>query len=149
MNKHQAEKLIELTEGLVESTDDLRALGVGGSWSRGNPRPDSDLDLIIIAQNPNMWRRHQHWVRELPFKRFGFSYYDHHTATYGVVWSAHIELKPDAKLELALASKSWTSLDPIDPGTRHVLTDAFKIIVDKDHLLIQLIDACYQAAIAD
>src|SRR6476619_4989855 len=148
-DKHQAKKLIELVKGFVGSTDDLRALGVGGSWARGNPRPDSDLDLIIIAQNPNTWRRRQQWVRELPFDRFGFSYNDHHTATSGLVWSAHIELEPDAELELTLAPKSWASLVPIDAGTRHVLTHAFKLGVDKDRRLVQGVDACNQAVLAD
>jgi hypothetical protein len=140
MNKPQAKKLIGLIQGFVESHDDLRALGLAGSWARGNPRPDSDLDLIIVAGNPDTWRRCQHWVGELAFAQAGLHYDDHSTATYGAA-SAHVKLNPEAALELTFVPKALASFDPIDPGTLHILADAFTIIVDKDHLLARLATA--------
>ena len=148
VKKGQSSKLIKLIAGFVERNDDLRALGVCGSWARGNPTPDSDLDLVIIARNPSVYRRRQQWVRELPFDRYGFNYVNHHTATYGVVWSAHVELEPYAELELSFAAPSWACVDPLDPGTRHVVTDGFKVVVDKDRLLAQLVVACSQEVLA-
>ena len=101
-----------------------------GSWARGNPRHSSDRDLLIIARNPKQFRRNQKWIGELEFEEAGVRYVDHETATYGAAWSAHIELEPAARRQLTLAGASWAC--PIDSGTKHDITDTFKILVDKD-----------------
>ena len=50
----------------------------------------------------------------------------------------HIELEPEAELELTLAKENWASVHPIDPGTRHIVMDAFKVLIDKDSTLERL-----------
>jgi hypothetical protein len=75
------------------------------------------------------------------FRRW-LSLLGHNTARYGAVWSTHIELEPEAELELTLAEENWASVHPIDPGTRHVVMDAFKILIDKDGALERLRNAC-------
>jgi hypothetical protein len=44
-------------------------------------------------------------------------------------------------IELTIAERSWARTEPIDPGTRGIVKDAFRVIVDKDRLLAALIDA--------
>jgi hypothetical protein len=118
------------------------AMAICGSWARGNPRPGSDLDLLIIAQDPDFLRCDQTWIRELRFSDAGFQYIGHKMVRYGAVWSAHVELQPDAELEPTFAGASWASVDPIDPGTLHVVADAFTILIDKDRILQRLCSAC-------
>jgi predicted nucleotidyltransferase len=142
MNASEAESLIALIEALVWERNDLRAMAVCGSWARGNPRADSDLDILIITQDPTPLRRSQKWIQEIQFYEAGFEYIDHEIAEYGAVWSAHIELKPGAELELTVAEENWASVDAMDMGTRSVITDAFKIIVDKDGALHRAVNAC-------
>jgi predicted nucleotidyltransferase len=113
-----------------------------GSWARGNPRPDSDLDVLIIAQDPKSLRRHQEWMRELRFSDASFRYIAHHGAQYSAVWSAHIKLELEVELELTFADENWASVHPIDPGTRRVVTDALKILIDKDGALRGLCEVC-------
>jgi predicted nucleotidyltransferase len=142
MTATETDRLIAVIQGLVRRREDLRGMAVCGSWARGNPRPDSDLDLLIVAQEPELLRRKQKWIRELNFSDAGFHYIDHTTAKYGAVWSAHIGLEPEAALELTFAKESWASVHPIDPGTRDVVTDAFKVLIDKDGALQRLRNAC-------
>jgi predicted nucleotidyltransferase len=142
MNAAETDRMIAVIQWLVTGRDDLRGMAVCGSWARGNPRPDSDLDLLIVAQGPELLRRRQKWIRELKFSDAGFRYIGHKTAKYGAVWSAHIELEPEAKLELTFAKESWASIHPIDQGTRDVVTDAFKVLIDKDGTLQRLRNAC-------
>jgi hypothetical protein len=144
MNAAETDRLIAVIQWLVTGRDDLRGMAVCGSWARGNPRPDSDLDVLIVAQNPDSLRRDQKWIRELNFSDVGFCYLGHKTARYGVVWSAHIELEPEAKLELTFAKESWASVHPIAQGTRDVVTDAFNVLIDKDGALQRLRSACSQ-----
>ena len=142
MNAVQANRLIALVETLTLGRDDLLAAAICGSWARGNPRVDSDIDFLFIAQDAAILRRNQKWIRDVKFLDAGFRYIEHKTATYGAVWSAHIDLEPTAEIEFTFANASWASLNPIDPGTRQVVTDAFKILVDKDNLLQRLCKAC-------
>ena len=142
MNTVQANRLIALLETLTHSRDDFLGMAICGSWARGNPRENSDLDFLIIVRDAAIVRRNQNWIRDLNFLGADFRYIEHKTATYGVVWSAHIDLEPAAEIELAFANAAWASVDPIDAGTRQVVTDAFKILVDKDGLLGRLCNAC-------
>jgi predicted nucleotidyltransferase len=127
MNAAETDRLIAVIRWLVTGRNDLRGMAVCGSWARGNPRPDSDLDVLIVAQNPDSLRRDQKWIRDLNFSDVGFRYVGHKTARYGVVWSAHIELEPEAKLELTFAKESWASVHPIDQGTRDVVMDIARV----------------------
>jgi len=70
-----------------------------------------------------------------------FSLYGPQDGQILVVWSAHVELGPDAEPELTLAGESWASVDPIDPGTLHVVADPFTILIDKDRVLRRLCSA--------
>ena len=139
MNGKEAQSLINFVCEIVAGREDFRAAALCGSWARGHARDESDIDIIIIACAPNQLRCKQSWIMELPFERAGFRYVNHQTATYGAVWSAHIELQPSAELELSFAGKTWAALHPIDPGTRDVVADGFKILVDKDGSLGRLI----------
>jgi predicted nucleotidyltransferase len=94
MDSVQARDLLTMVRGMVQARDDLRALAVCGSWARGSPRADSDLDLLILAREPTEWRTHLDWLRDLPFEQAGFRIRAVETATYGEVWSAHICLGP-------------------------------------------------------
>jgi uncharacterized protein len=142
MNATEARRLIACVEALVMGRDAFRAVAICGSWARGDPGPDSDLDVLIITKDPESLRCNKEWIRELEFADAGFRYVGHETVTYGVVWSAHISLEPHAALELTFAEPSWASVDPLDPGTREVVTDAFEILVDKDSVLQRLRNAC-------
>ena len=97
---------------------------------------------MIIAQDPESLCRSRKWIRELKFSEVGFRYVGHETASYGIVWSAHIELEPKAELELTVAPDNWASVHSIDPGTRLIVMDAFKVLIDKDGTLERLCSAC-------
>ena len=142
MNATEVHRLVACVQALATERDDFRAVAICGSWARGDPGPASDLDVLIIAKDPKSLHCNQEWMKDLQFDDAGFRYVGHETATYGAVWSAHIDLEPHAALELTFAERCWASIDPIDPGTREVVTDAFQILVDKDSVLQRLRDAC-------
>jgi predicted nucleotidyltransferase len=41
---------------------DIEAVVIVGSWARGNARPDSDVDLVVIAAQPESYQRDLGWV---------------------------------------------------------------------------------------
>lgn len=99
----------------------LTALAVFGSWARGTATPESDLDLLVVAQSlpPSRMKR----VRE-------FRPVEAATETdRGLVWGPHrpaIELSPVLKTPAELAAGSPLYLD---------MTLWCVVLFDRDHLL--------------
>jgi predicted nucleotidyltransferase len=134
----QAGALIDAVRVWLEGRNDLRALALVGSWARGNPEPGSDLDLIIVANDPEKLHVPDVWLRDIPFATAAFEIDRYVTRRYGNVWSCHVHLEPNAQVELTFAAPAWANIDPPDPGTTFIVADAFRIIVDKDGALQRL-----------
>jgi len=116
-------------------------MGLIGSWARGNPHRGSDVDLLLLTDRAADYRRRRNWLTEIDFAGAGYRVVSSKTARYGAAWSRHVTLAPSAEVELTFAERSWARTDPVDPGTRGIVKDAFRTIVDKDRLLAALIDA--------
>ena len=137
----QVEALIAAVRFWVEGEDDLRALALAGSWARGDARPNSDVDLLIVANEPAARRCPEEWLPDISFAAAGFEIDDCEARTYGDVWSCHVSLHSDGEVELTFAPPAWASASSLDPGTTFVVRDAFRVIVDKDGALQRLIAA--------
>ena len=116
------------------------ALALAGSWARGTARPDSDLDLLVLAHNPEQYRTGPHWLDQIalppPFRVLSSKW-----VAYGVVWSCHVALNPAGEIELGFGALNWASTDPVDAGSRGVIRDGFRVIVDKDGSLQRVVEA--------
>jgi len=121
--------------------NDIRAMAMLGSWVRGNPRPDSDLDLLLLTDLAPDYQRSETWLTEIDFQNAGFRLQSNATVVYGVVWSQHVHLLPSAEIELTFARCSWASTEPVDVGTRLIVKDAFQIVSDRDGILAKLVGA--------
>jgi hypothetical protein len=144
MNQVSAEALIEAVGAWATTRDDVRALALVGSWARGNPRLASDIDLLVLSDCTEGYRCTHEWMNEIDFARAGRSIKSSDDAIYGAVWSRHIHLYPAGEVELTFALCAWASVAPIDAGTRAIVSDGFRIILDKDRRLGALV-----AAVAD
>jgi uncharacterized protein len=121
--------------------EDIRAMALVGSWARGNPHRDSDIDLLLLSDHPDEYRRRRKWLTEIDFEGLGYSVLSTENASYGSVWSRHVTLVPTLKVELTFARCSWARIDPVDVGTRSVVRNAFRVIFDKDRVLATLVEA--------
>jgi predicted nucleotidyltransferase len=138
MENASAEAIIAAVAAWARTRDDVRALALIGSWARGNARPASDIDLLVLSDCAEGYRRSQEWMSEIDFDRAGHSIKSSNDATYGAVWSRHIHLHPAAEVELTFALCAWASAVPIESGTRAIVRDALRIILDKDGSLARL-----------
>ncbi|HEV3238478.1 MAG TPA: nucleotidyltransferase domain-containing protein, partial [Gemmataceae bacterium] len=121
--------------------EDIRAMALVGSWARGNPHQGSDIDLLLLSDRADEYRRSQKWLTEIDFDGAGYRVLSSEDANYNVVWSRHIALLPAGKVEITFAQCSWARIDPVDDGTRSVVKEAFQIIFDKDGILANLFSA--------
>jgi len=138
MTREQANALTAVVAKWVNARADLRGLAVCGSWARGNPRPDSDLDLIVLSSEPGLVADLA-TLGEIDFAAAGFRVTSVRHSIYGAAWSWHVQLYPSAELELTIAALSWAVADPIDDGTRAVVMDALRPVVDKERLFRDLL----------
>jgi predicted nucleotidyltransferase len=138
MTPADAQALTELVAKWVRSRADLKSLGLAGSWARGAARPDSDIDLIVLADKPSDYRADRSWLSAVLAP--DFSILSDRDESYGIAWSLRALLEPRAEIELTFAPLDWAAI-PIDPGTRRVVGDGFRVILDKDRRLQRLVDA--------
>ena len=140
MNHASAEAVIAAVAAWARTRDDVRALALVGSWARGNAGPGSDVDLLVLSDCAEGYRGSHEWLNEIDFAGAGHSIKSSDDATYGTVWSRHIHLCPIGEVELTFATFGWAGA-PIDAGTRAIVRDALRIIVDKDGSLARLVRA--------
>jgi hypothetical protein len=76
---------------------------------------------------------------DVSFATAGFEIDRYATCMYGFVWSCRVYLQPDAEVELTFAAPAWANINPLDRGTKFVVADALRIIVDKDGALQRLL----------
>lgn len=116
----------------AKSRPDVRGLALAGSRARGQAREDSDIDLLLLTGDPNRFRDPA-WLADLDWPRARWS-----DEEYGAVWSRRIWLNAEAEIKLSFAYLAWADVSPIDPGTRKVFSDGFRIVYDPDGLFERL-----------
>jgi len=62
-----AESLFDSVRYWAEVREDVRALAIVGSHARGDARPDSDVDLIVVCSEPTRYLRDTAWVSTVSF----------------------------------------------------------------------------------
>jgi uncharacterized protein len=139
MTPAEARALIDAIAAWVGGRSDLRGLALVSSWALGAARPDSDLDLLILAARPDDYSVATTWLDRLLVPE-GVGVDSFVLRDYGRVWSCH-KLRPHTDLELSFCDVGWTATEPIDPGTRSVVENGFRIILDKDAHFRRLVDA--------
>jgi len=134
-------RLSEIVAKWVRQNTNNRALGVVGSWARGNPRPDSDLDLLILARNSDLYFADASLLVKIGFDAAAYSLLSHAVVDYGARHSHKVGLSPDVAVELIFAPINWASLDPIEAGSARIARDGLGILVDKDRLFFGFLAA--------
>ena len=104
--------------------DDIAAILLVGSHARSEATPDSDVDLVILAEIPGKYLNDQLWLG-----RFGdplrVSIED-----WGLVQSLRVWYEGGLEVEFGFTSVAWLSI-PLDAGTKQVLSDGFRFMVAK------------------
>jgi uncharacterized protein len=103
---------------------DIQAIIVVGSFARGDARPDSDLDVLVLATEPSTYLRDLSWISELG------STLDVDVERYGLVTSLRAHFASGLEVEIGIAPASWASR-PLDPGTEQVARDGIRVLVDR------------------
>lgn len=113
---------------------DIQGLLLVGSYSRGESRPDSDVDLVMLVDQKSAYLNDFSW-----FTNFGL--HQPSLEEWGPVTSLRSRWPSGLELELSLAPLSWASVNPVDPGTARVVQDGAKILYDSKGMLSLLLNS--------
>jgi len=136
LNEQRAAELAQTVCRWTERQNDILALALAGSWARGEPRSDSDLDLIVLCESPELYRTlDAKSVLEERIVKQGLE-------QYGNLFSHRIHLADGAEVELGFAAKTWVD----DAESVQVVCGGFKPLADKAGLIAGLLQAIKKAA---
>ena len=113
---------------------DVRGVALVGSHARGTARPDSDVDLVILADEPRAYLDDTAWARQ-----FGRVRRDD-VEDWGAVESLRVRYRIGLEVEYGFAIPLWARL-PLDPGTKQVLAAGARVLIDRDELLGRAVEA--------
>lgn len=118
------EKFFNDLKEYAESTSHIESILIVGSYARGTNKENSDLDIVIITSNKSDMITKQDFTQE-----FG-EVYKQQTEYYGACTSVRAWYSDGKEVEFGIVEPSWVAI-PLDTGTYQVLSDGYKLIVDK------------------
>lgn len=118
----------------AKDQEGILAVALVGSHARGVARTDSDVDLVIIIDKPEIYLNSDQWI-----KTFG-EVKELKKEDYKLVQARRVFYESGLEVEYGITTPEWAKTDPVDEGTRRVVTDGAKILCDKNGLLQLLLD---------
>lgn len=116
--------------------DDIVGVALVGSWARGTPRPDSDVDVVVLTSDKWRYVARGGWIRSL----LGSGVEIVRTGDWGPLTERRVRLHSGLEVEFGFASPSWAAIDPVDPGTARVVRDGCLPLFDEQGALQRLIE---------
>lgn len=112
----------------VSDQSDVQAIALVGSYARGAAREDSDIDLVILTDQPAKYLDDIQWT-----ERFG-SVDKHQTEDYGKLISFRVWYLNGPEVEYGITTPDWAAT-PLDPGTREVILGGMIVLFEREILL--------------
>lgn len=108
-----------------DKTSHIKSIIIVGSYARGENRKDSDIDVVIITKDKPNLIKNQEFIDE-----FG-KVLTKQIEYYRACTSIRVWYENSLEVEFGIVDTSWISI-PLDSGTYKVLSDGFKVIIDKN-----------------
>ena len=134
MHERTLDQLLEDATSWAEAQADVVGLALVGSHARGGARDDSDVDLVLLSNDPTRYFADTQWIA-----RFGVVERQH-VEHWGKVTSIRVWYAGGLEVEFGIATPDWAAL-PIDDGTQRVVAGGFKVLLDRSGALSALVRA--------
>ena len=106
----------------------LVAIGLVGSYAKGTAGPHSDVDVMLIAEDPERLLAERSWLH-----RFGRPERTEEE-DYGLVQAVRCFYRGGPEVEFNVTGRVWAT-PPIDPSTASVIADGLRPLYDPEGLL--------------
>jgi hypothetical protein len=124
----QANKFIKQFTGWASARADILSVALVGSHARNAAREDSDVDLVIIADEPQDYLTHDKWIGI-----FGFVA-KQQIEDYGMLTSLRVWYESGLEIEYGFTAPAWAQT-PLDEGTKQVIEGGMLILFERVALL--------------
>lgn len=114
----------------ASTRDDVQGIALVGSYARSEARDDSDIDLVLLTDEPGKYIEDVKWIG-----RFG-PVEKYQAEDYGKLISIRVWYDNRLEVEYGIARPHWAAL-PLDAGTARVLQDGFVVLFERGNLLSQ------------
>lgn len=128
-------RIIAAVERWAGTRVDIRAVAVVGSWARGTATAASDIDIVLLTNDPADYLTSTGWWDFLGSAQLVA------TKRWGELTERRIALPSGLEIEFGIVAPSWAGVDPLDLGTVRVVRDGLHIVRDPDKLLRRLVEA--------
>ena len=119
----RVERLLHQVVAWAAEQEGVKAVVLVGSYARGDARGDSDVDLVLLVDDPRGLIEDHRWpARFAPVERLK-------TENWGEVRSVRVWYSGGPEVEFAVASPDWARR-PLDEGTARVLQNGFRSLYD-------------------
>lgn len=131
----EVDALLDRVRSWAATQPDVHAVALVGSWARGDAGARSDVDLVLLVDEPAAYLRDGAWIDGLGARSIV------RTKSWGVLTERRLLLPSGLELDVGVASVSWAATGPVDAGTRQVVSDGIRIVFDPERVLTDLIAA--------
>jgi uncharacterized protein len=135
----EVEEVIERVTCWAAGRHDIVGLLLVGSYARGAARPDSDVDLVLLTTDKTPYCDDIAWADELALGELV------RAKEWGPITERRFAMASGLEVEIGIGPTDWAKTDPVDPGTRGVVTDGARPLHDPAGILVSLLSACRPA----
>ncbi|RPJ27647.1 MAG: nucleotidyltransferase domain-containing protein [Chloroflexi bacterium] len=107
---------------------DVQAVALVGSYARSAARDDSDIDLVILTDQPSKYLDDIKWM-----ERFG-DLERHQIEDYGKLTSLRVWYQNGPEVEYGITTPDWAAA-PLDAGTKEVMLGGMLVLFERGNLL--------------
>ena len=122
----------------AQGCDDIRAVALIGSHARGAARPDSDINLVLLARDPRKFFSDEAWLQAIDWQGIGVRPLYYQDVLYGACTSRHVDLENGLEVEFGFVPLSWAHCSLVDDDTGKVVSEACDVLYDPDARLANL-----------
>ena len=125
-------EFLEQVTRWAEKDPNVLALGLVGSYARGTAAPSSDIDLVIITSDPELYLYRVDWL-----SLFGTAERQQ-VEDYGKLVSLRAWYRDGKEMEFGFTTPAWCA-EPLDEGTRQVVSGGLLVLYEREPLLSPLL----------
>jgi predicted nucleotidyltransferase len=130
-NRQQVHQFLSEFSRWAASQPDILAVALLGSYARNEATSISDVDLVIIASEPETYLQDTRWAQYFgTISRQQFE-------NYGKVISLRVWYSGGHEVEYGFTDETWSVL-PLDEGTKRVISDGMQILFERGSILSRL-----------
>lgn len=108
----------------AEADARIAAAALAGSHARGEARPDSDIDVVLLSETPDAFFADDSWLTQVGVVA------RRREERWGPVRTLRVWLDDGTELELNFTTPDWART-PLDAGTRRVVEGGFRVLFDR------------------